>query len=94
MDFTKVKCISQQCKDKNITMQGAVTSFGGRAQYAGLKCPECGVKIMVIPVNSEYEYSTQATTEEERRRAYIKKLKEESELELAQRIIAAGKQVF
>lgn len=66
MDFTKVECISEQCKGKHIIMDGAGGSFGLRISYANLKCPECGVKIMIMPLNDKYEYSMRATTKEER----------------------------
>lgn len=86
MDFTKVECISETCKGKHIIMDGAGGSFGGRIYYANLKCPVCGVKIMIMPLSDKYEYSISATTEEERIENRIKKAREESELELAKTI--------
>jgi len=86
MDFTKIECISEQCKDKHVKMNGAGGSFGGRISYANLKCPECGVKIMIMPLSDKYKYSITATTEEERVEKRIKEAKEKSELELAKTI--------
>lgn len=65
MDFTKVNCISEQCKDKGIRMGGNGGCFGGRISYAGLKCPECGMTM---------------TTEEERIKNRIKEAKAKSEM--------------
>lgn len=79
MDFTKVKCISEKCKDKNIIMLGAGASFGGRISYAKVKCPECGTRLMIIPMSDKYEYHISATTEEERIEQRIQKAREESE---------------
>lgn len=86
MDFTKIKCITEQCKDKNITMHGAGGSWGGRISIAKVKCPECGTCLMIIPMIEKYEYNISATTEEERIEQRIKRAKEESELELAKTI--------
>ncbi len=86
MDFTKIECISENCKGKHIIMDGAGGSFGGRISYVNLKCPICGVKIMIMPISDKYEYSISATTEEERIENRIKKAREESELELAKTI--------
>lgn len=86
MDFTKIYCISEQCKDKQIKMGGAGGSFGGRISYAKVKCPECGTCLMILPMRDEYEYGISATTEEERKEERIKKAKEQSELELAKTI--------
>ena len=86
MDFTKIECISETCKGKHIIMDGAGGSFGGRISYANLKCPVCGVKIMIMPISDKYEYSISATTEDERIENRIKKAREESELELAKTI--------
>ena len=83
MDFTKVECMSQQCKGKRIKMDGAGASFGGRISYANLKCPECEVKIMIMPISDKYEYNMSATTEEERIETRIEEAKNKSELELA-----------
>lgn len=86
MDFTNIKCISEQCKDKNIIMGGAGGSFGGRILISKLKCHECGTVLMIIPMNEKYEYNISATTEDERKEERIKKAKLESELELAKTI--------
>lgn len=86
MDFTNIKCISEKCKDKNIKMDGAGASFGGRVSYSILKCPECEVKIMIIPINDKYDYTMSATTEEERKEQRIQEVKDKSELELAKTI--------
>lgn len=86
MDFTKIECMSETCKGKGIIMTGNGGSFGGRISYAGLKCTECGLTIMVIPTSNKYEYTMKATTEQERIDERIKKAKEESELELAKTI--------
>jgi hypothetical protein len=86
MDFTNVKCISQQCKGNNVKMDGAGGSFGGRISYCNLQCPVCDTKIMIMPISDKYEYSMSATTEEERTEKRIKEAKEKSELALAKEI--------
>jgi Fe-S-cluster-containing hydrogenase component 2 len=86
MDFTKIKCISQKCKGLNITMGGAGGQAGGRITLAKVRCPECGLTLMICPMSDKYEYNISATTEEERREERIKKAKEASELELAKTI--------
>lgn len=86
MDFTRIYCISERCKNKNIIMNGAGGYFGGRISYYNLKCPECGLKLMIMPLNDKYEYSISATTEEDRTEQRIKKAREESVLKLAEEI--------
>ena len=86
MDFTKIHCISEKCKDKNIKMDGAGGSFGGRISFAKVRCPNCGTCLLILPMNKEYEYGITATTEDERKEERIKKAKEQSELELAKTI--------
>jgi hypothetical protein len=86
MDFTKVYCMSEKCKDKCIKMDGRGGSFGGRINYANLECPICGQVIMIIPINQKFEYTISATTEEERVQRRIKEACEKSELELAKTI--------
>ena len=86
MDFTKIECISETCKGKHIIMSGAGGSFGRRISVAKVKCHECGLTLMIIPMSSEYEYGITATTEDERREERIKKAKADSELELAKTI--------
>lgn len=51
MDFTNIKCISEQCKDNNITMigDGSVTYI--REVRAVVKCPECGLKLEIKVLN-------------------------------------------
>ena len=87
MDFTNIKCINEKCKEKNITMVGAGGSFGGRISIAKVRCPECGIRLMIVPMSDKYEYSISATTEEERIKERIEKAKHESELELAKTIL-------
>jgi len=86
MDFTNIQCISEQCKNNNVKMDGAGGSFGGRITISKHKCPVCGTVLMIIPMSEKYEYSISATTKEERIEQQIKKAKEESELALAKRI--------
>jgi FlaA1/EpsC-like NDP-sugar epimerase len=86
MNFTNIKCISEKCKDKNITMGGAGGSFGGRISIAKVRCPNCDLTLMIVPMSEKYEYGITATTEEERKEERIKKAKEQSELELAKTI--------
>jgi hypothetical protein len=86
MDFTKIECISQQCKGKHIIMGGAGASLGGRITVAQVKCHVCELTLMIVPMNDKYKYSITATTEEERTEERIKKAKEASELELAKTI--------
>lgn len=87
MDFTKVLCISEKCKGKNVIMNGAGASFGGRVNYSNLKCPVCETKIMIMPLLEKYEYSITATTKEEREKELIRKATEESQLQLARTIM-------
>lgn len=86
MNFTKIKCISEQCKDKNVIMGGAGGYFGPRLSIAKVKCHECGTHLMIVPMSDKYEYSVSATTEEERIEKRIEEAKRESELELAKTI--------
>ena len=86
MDFTKINCISEQCKNKNIKMDGAGGSFGSRITYSKVRCPECGSCLLIMPISDKYEYGITATTKEERQEERIKKAKQESELELAKTI--------
>ena len=86
MDFTKIKCISNQCKDNDVTMDGAGGQVGGRVTMAKVRCPECGTVLMIIPMQEKYQYSISATTIEERKEDRIKKAREESELQLAKKI--------
>jgi hypothetical protein len=86
MDFTKIECISETCKSKHIIMGGAGGSCGGRISVFKVKCHECGLVLMIVPMSEKYEYGITATTEEERREARIEKAKADSELELAKTI--------
>ena len=86
MDFTKIECISESCKGKHIVMGGAGGSFGGRICVSKVKCHECGLMLMIVPMDMKYEYGITATTEEERKEARIEKAKADSELELAKTI--------
>ena len=72
MDFTNIKCISNQCKDKNITMNGAGASVGGRISFAKVRCPECELTLLLLPMNKELEYEILSTTKEERLEKRIK----------------------
>jgi len=86
MDFTKIECISSQCAGKHIIMRGAGGSIGGRITTVKVKCPECGLTLLIVPMSEKYEYNISATTEEERIEQRIEKAKIESELELAKTI--------
>lgn len=86
MDFTKIECISETCKSKHIIMTGAGCSFGSRIYFAKVKCPECGLLLMIVPMSEKFEYEITATTEEERKEERIRKAKADSELELAKNI--------
>ena len=86
MDFTKNEIISETCKGKHIIMDGSGGQCGGRLIIIKVRCPECGLTLMIIPMDKEYEYSISATTEEEKIENRIKKAREESELELAKTI--------
>lgn len=85
MDFTKIKCISETCKDKNITMDGAGGKYGGRIEFSKVRCPNCNLVLLIMPIK-EFQYEIIATTEQERIEERIKKAKEKSELELAKTI--------
>ena len=86
MDFTKIYCMSETCKNNQVVMNGAGGSFGGRISYANLQCTVCGLKIMIMPISDKYEYSLSATTEEERKDKRIEEARNKSELELARTI--------
>lgn len=86
MNFTNIKCINAKCQEKDITMVGAGASIGGRIDTVKVKCPNCNLVLLIIPMNEVYEYSISATTKEERTEERIKKAKEKSELELAKTI--------
>ena len=86
MDFTKIECISEKCKGKHIIMDGSGASFGGRVEYSNVECPECGLKLMIMPLSNKYEYTVSATTHEERVERRIQKAKDESALKLAETI--------
>lgn len=94
MDFTKIKCISEKCKEKNITMRGHGGSFGGRITISKHRCPECDLTLMIVPMSEKYEYTISATTEEDRTNERIKKAIHESELELAKTITRIRETVF
>jgi len=78
MDFTNIKCISEQSKKNDVRIHGAGASWGGRVEYSCVKCPECGLKLLLMPVKDDYTYSISARTEkeEEERRQQEKELRE------------------
>ena len=86
MDFTRFYYISSECKDKHIKMEGAGGSFGGRITIAKVRCPNCDLCLMIVPISKEYEYGMTATTEEERKENRIEEARKASELELARTI--------
>jgi hypothetical protein len=86
MDFTKIECISEACKNRHIKMGGAGGQFGGRICISKVRCPECGLVLMIVPMSEKYEYQISATTEEERIQKRIEEAKAKSELELAKTI--------
>ncbi len=67
-------------------MDGAGCQIGGRLTIAKVRCPECGLLLMLVPMQKEYEYGITATTEEERKEQRIEEAKRKSELELAKTI--------
>ena len=73
MDFTKIECMSESCKGRHILMRGAGGSFGGRISIAKVKCPECGLTLMIVPMKEEYNYYVAARTEEEEQKHLDKK---------------------
>ena len=81
MDFTNIKCISEQCKKNDVRMHGAGGSWGGRVGYSCVKCPVCGLKLLLMPVKEDYTYSFSARTEKEEydRRQQEKELREVEE---------------
>ena len=86
MDYRNIKCIAGSCKDNDITMQGAGGQIGGRISIIKVKCPECGLTLMIVPMNEEFEYQISATTEAERKQNRIKQAIIDSELALAKTI--------
>ena len=86
MDFTEIKCINKECKERDIIMGGAGANWGGRISFTKVKCPRCELTLMILPMSDKYEYGITATTEEERIAERIKKAGEKSKLELAETI--------
>ena len=82
MDFTKIKCLN--CPD--VTMKGAGGQLGGRVSLIKVKCPNCDLCLMIIPMSKEYKYTVTASTEDERKQELIQKAKDKKELELAKEI--------
>ena len=48
-------------------MSGAGAMFGGRIDIVKLKCDNCLITLMIVPMYDKYEYTINATTAEERR---------------------------
>lgn len=94
MDFTKITCIAETCKDKHIIMEGAGGYCGPRLITAKVKCPECGLVLLIIPMQQQFEYSITPTTEQERRDKAIQREIEKNELDLARKINELQKQKF
>ena len=86
MDFTNIKCISNECKGNDIKMNGAGGSFGGRIIISKVRCPNCGLSLMIIPMSKDYKYEITAKTEEEIIDEQIEKAREQSEKELEDKI--------
>ncbi len=84
MDLTFKEMCCPNCKTK--TMGGAGAHFGGRINSVKVRCTECELTLLIIPMEKKYEYTIGATTHEERVEERIKKAREESELELAKTI--------
>ena len=59
MDFTKIRCISESCKDKNIIMNGAGGTISSNITIAKVKCPICESTLMIIPIREDIEYNIQ-----------------------------------
>lgn len=91
MDFTKIRCISEQCKDNNVIMGGNGGSFGGRVDLVSLVCPVCKVKLLIVPMRDEFEYSVSAMTKEERREQSQKERVQREQLELLNKILELAK---
>jgi hypothetical protein len=72
--------------EKDIIMKGAGASWGGRVNITKVHCSECGLTLMIIPMEDKYEYEIKATTEEERIEERIVEARKESEMELAKTI--------
>lgn len=86
MDFTKITCISERCKNNNVEMEGAGGQSGGRVTIAKVRCPVCELTLLIIPMSDKYEYQIKATTDEERKEEKIREACRQSELELAKTI--------
>ena len=52
-------------KCKSTDMRGAGGSFGGRITMAKRRCCDCGLTILVVPMEDDYEYVVSAKTPEE-----------------------------
>lgn len=81
MDFTNIKCISNKCKDKNVRMGGAGGYTGPNMVYSKVRCPECGLVLLILPMNEDMEYSFRA----ERTEDIERRLKKKTELKSAMR---------
>ena len=57
----KMECPS--CKSED--MGGAGGSFGGRVNFGKRKCGNCGLVIMILPMQKGFEYGISAKTAEE-----------------------------
>lgn len=56
MNFRKIECISEKCEGKHIIMGGHGGHFSGRGQIVKVKCPECGLVLMIIPMRDDIRY--------------------------------------
>ena len=86
MDTTHVACMNQKCISKGIIMGGWGCSLGGRVNTFKLKCHECGLVLLIVPLKEELEYELSATTAEERIEKRIEQARKDNELELAKTI--------
>ena len=68
MDFTNIMCISQQCKGKNQKMDGAGGTFSPNLTLVGVKCPVCGLKLMIVPMDDNFRYEVEKIDRNEKKK--------------------------
>lgn len=85
--FTEMLC--PNCGTQ--TMGGAGGSVGGRITTAKMRCSKCALTLLIIPMDSRYQYELSATTAEERAEQRIARAKESHTLKLAEEITGIRK---
>jgi len=87
MDLRFEELCCPNCGTK--TMGSAGAHFGGRVDSVKMRCSECKLTLLIIPMRKDLEYEISATTVEERMEKEIKKAEVEgfAEIEKHKQII-------